>query len=102
MQLTPMEKVRRRLKGPSIDHGQPNTLIMKIKILAFGQIAEITGKELALEATDTASLIAALEKNFPSLSGRKYAVAVNKKLTHVNTMLDQNDTVALMPPYSGG
>jgi len=75
---------------------------MEIKIIAFGQIAEITGKEITLEANDITSLKIALEEKFTSLSGRKYAIAVNKKLVQENIELIENDTVALMPPYSGG
>lgn len=75
---------------------------MEIKIIAFGRIAEITGKELMLTASDTDTLKQQLAGKFPQLSGMKYAVAVNKKMTEGNTELNTNDTVALMPPYSGG
>ena len=75
---------------------------MKIKIIAFGQIAEIIGKEITLEVIDTKSLKEVLTKKFPLLADRKYAIAVNKKLVQDNIKLSQNDTVALMPPYSGG
>lgn len=75
---------------------------MEIKIIAFGRIAEITGKELMLTASDTDTLKQQLSGKFPQLSGMKYAIAVNKKMTEGNTELNTNDTVALMPPYSGG
>ena len=75
---------------------------MEIKVIAFGQIAEITGKEITLEASDINSLKIILDEKFPVLSDRKYAIAVNKKLVQGNIDLKQNDTVALMPPYSGG
>ncbi|MNK65654.1 Molybdopterin synthase sulfur carrier subunit [compost metagenome] len=76
--------------------------MMEIKIISFGQIAEITGKEFMLEATDLDSLKLYLIKKFPELSDKKFAFAVNKKLVQENTSLNQNDVVALMPPYSGG
>lgn len=75
---------------------------MPIKIIAFGQIAEIMGKELIVEAEDIKSLTELLQAKFPALSVKKYAVAVNKKLVNDNMLLTDNDTVALMPPYSGG
>ncbi|KGO85530.1 hypothetical protein Q765_16035 [Flavobacterium rivuli WB 3.3-2 = DSM 21788] len=75
---------------------------MAIKIIAFGQIAEITGKELTVEASDITILKAALQVEFPALAEKKYAIAVNKKLVADNVALSDNDTVALMPPYSGG
>ncbi|KFC19587.1 MoaD/ThiS family protein [Chryseobacterium sp. FH1] len=75
---------------------------MEIKVISFGQIAEITGKEFMVEATDLNSLKLFLIQKFPELSDRKFAFAVNKKLVQENVILDQNDVVALMPPYSGG
>lgn len=75
---------------------------MEIKVIAFGQIAEITGKEITLEASDISSLRSILSEKFPALSDRKFAIAVNKKLVQGNLGLNQKDTVALMPPYSGG
>jgi len=75
---------------------------MEIKIIAFGSIAAITGKEIILHATDIASMKVALEQLFPALTDRSYAVAINKKLAGANVAFGQNDSVALMPPYSGG
>lgn len=75
---------------------------MKIKVIAFGQIAEITGTELFIEAQDTAVLKAALQIEFSALAGKKYAIAINNKLVTGVTELAENDVVALMPPYSGG
>jgi molybdopterin synthase sulfur carrier subunit len=75
---------------------------MTIKIIAFGQIAEITGKEFFVDANDMDNLKFVLNIQFPALAEKKYAVAVNKKLVSDNVILTENDTVALMPPYSGG
>jgi molybdopterin synthase sulfur carrier subunit len=75
---------------------------MEIKVISFGQIAEITGKEFVMEAADLESLKLYLIQKFPELSDRKLAFAVNKKLVQENIILNQNDVVALMPPYSGG
>jgi len=74
----------------------------EIKIIAFGQIAEITGKELILKAADLDSLKRNLLQKFPELSDKKMAFAVNRKLVENNITLNENDVVALMPPYSGG
>ncbi len=75
---------------------------MAIKVIAFGQIAEITGSEVSVDATDTAELKARLDVQFPALENKKYAVAVNKKIVAGTVTLNENDEVALMPPYSGG
>lgn len=74
-----------------------------IKVIAFGQIAEITGNELFIEARDTGVLKDALLLRFPALAEKKYAIAVNNRLiTEQHYKLNENDVVALMPPYSGG
>ncbi len=75
---------------------------MAVHIIAFGQIAEITGKTLKAEAADTDSLNAWLIQNFPALENRKFAVAVNKKVVSGTVSFREDDEVALMPPYSGG
>lgn len=77
---------------------------MEINILAFGQIAELTGKSswkfTGVNCTD--ELVKKLTTQFPSLPAIKYAMAVNKKVIHFNTELNDQDTVALLPPFSGG
>ncbi len=77
---------------------------MEINLLAFGQIAEITGKSAwkISEVKDTNSLIKKLEEKFPSLVKMKYSIAVNKKVIQENTTINDKDTIALLPPFSGG
>ena len=77
---------------------------MEIKILAFGQIADILDKSSLTfsDVKNTDSLIANLTETFPELSSLKYSIAVNQKLVHTNSELNDNDTVALLPPFSGG
>lgn len=77
---------------------------MEINLLAFGQIAEITGKS-AWKITgvkDTNSLIENLEIQFPDLVKTNYSIAVNKKIIQGNTIINTEDTIALLPPFSGG
>lgn len=77
---------------------------MTIKVLLFGQLAEITGsKELEIEGcVDTTALLSVLHEQFPVLAQSKYAVAVNQEMTSGNTNLTENSVVALLPPFSGG
>lgn len=79
-------------------------MIMKMKILLFGQLAETVGsKELEVEGrVDTASLIAELHQQFPALAQSKYVIAVNQEMIAGNTILSENSIVALLPPFSGG
>ena len=62
-----------------------------------------SGKLLALEnVADTNSLVKELHTLYPALADAKYAIAVNKKVVNENTVLTENSTVALLPPFSGG
>ena len=77
---------------------------MEINLLSFGQVADITGKE-ALKVSDVKStdeLNRYLSKAWPLLQSINYSIAVNKKIIRNNTELQQDDTVALLPPFSGG
>lgn len=71
-------------------------------MIAFGNLAEITGSEMKLEVPDTGALLAELMRRYPALVGRKILIAVNQQVTKANIELKNGDTVALMPPYSGG
>lgn len=77
---------------------------MEIQLLAFGQIIDITGKSIwkmsGIENTE--DLIKNLEQEFPALRNARYSIAVNKKIIQENITINENDTIALLPPFSGG
>ncbi len=70
----------------------------------FGQLCEIIGSSsLSLQGiTDIKGLREALQKQYPSLATMKYIIAVDKKIVEGNMPLDEKNTVALLPPFSGG
>ena len=77
---------------------------MEINIVAFGQIVDLTGRQSwkisGIKNTD--ELMRKLAEQFPTLPKINFIMAVNKNVIHNNTELNPNDTVALLPPYSGG
>ncbi|MFL9843964.1 MoaD/ThiS family protein [Flavobacterium rhizosphaerae] len=75
---------------------------MAVKVIVFGQLAEITGSEIFIEACDTDILKAALQIEFSNLAVMKYAIAVNNIVITEKVTLTERDEIALMPPYSGG
>lgn len=75
---------------------------MGVTILSFGQLASITGSRFAFEASSTDVLVAALKQQFQELEQIKFVLAVNKNITTHDTILADGDTVALLPPFSGG
>ena len=78
-------------------------LAMPITIIIFGRLTDIAGSSLSLEnVTDTNTLIKELHTLYPLLVDTKYAIAVNKIVVNENTVLTEDSTVALLPPFSGG
>ncbi len=77
---------------------------MQVKIIIFGQLADITGTDnLSFEnVKNTDELISRLQTDYPALHKAKFAIAVDKKMVKENTALNNNNTVALLPPFSGG
>ncbi len=77
---------------------------MKIKLLFFGNIAEHARKtEIELNGiTNTTELRDYIEFHYPHLMNTKFAIAVNKKISGQEVGFQDGDTVALIPPFSGG
>jgi len=77
---------------------------MKIEIISFGKIAEfISNQKIDIaEIADTDNLKIHLESLFPELRGMKYKFALNNQLVQVNSRINHNDILAIMPPFSGG
>jgi molybdenum cofactor guanylyltransferase len=77
---------------------------IKIKVLAFGVVAEIlNSNDVYLPLVqDTDEMFQMLIENFPALSDVKFSIAVNRKLVHGKINLSKETEVALLPPFSGG
>ena len=77
---------------------------MKINLIIFGRLTDITGKStMTLSGiSDTNALIKQIHELYPLLAVNKYVIAVDRKIISGNTILNENSTVALMPPFSGG
>lgn len=72
--------------------------------MVFGNIAEMVGSsEIKISNVNSKDeLIKALNAQFPTLSGTKYVVAVDRKISMQNDVLNEQTEIALIPPYSGG
>lgn len=77
---------------------------MEIELISFGKIAEFIGyRKLQLQdIRNTDELKDHLEEVFPELKGMKYRLALNHQILQSSTALADHDTVAVMPPFSGG
>lgn len=74
----------------------------KVKIITFGKLKEILGSDFEEKSDNTDELQQKLSSKFPVLQTLKLRIAVNQNIISENTHLNNNDVVALMPPYSGG
>jgi len=77
---------------------------MQINLIIFGRLTDITGKStMTLSGiSDTNTLVKQVHELYPLLAVNKYVIAVDRKIISGNTILNDNSTVALMPPFSGG
>ena len=77
---------------------------MKVNVILFGQLKELAGNSniIVENVADTESLVATLHERFPAMANKKFIIAVNKQVVSNNTLLVNNCTIALMPPFSGG
>ena len=77
---------------------------MKVKVLIFGPLKDVTGTGVCVinDVNDTDEMISKMNVLYPGLDGKKFLIAVEKDIVERNTSLEDNFTVALLPPYSGG
>jgi molybdopterin synthase sulfur carrier subunit len=77
---------------------------MEIQIIAFGHVSDfLSNQRLTLsDITNTEELKIYLEERFPALSQMKYKLVLNKEIVQSPLHLSDRDTVAIMPPFSGG
>ena len=76
-----------------------------MQVKYFGMIAEWAGTDessLELKGASIEGLKAKLEHDIPLLRGITYQVAVNQSIALPETTLNENDEVALLPPFAGG
>ena len=77
---------------------------MSVKVLLFGVLADKAGYS-SLDFEDVNNLdelIKILKFKYPFGNNTSYAIAVNQSVVKGNIKLNDNDEVALLPPYAGG
>ncbi len=77
---------------------------MKIKVLLFGIFTDITGKnEIEFsDIPDTETLLRKIFETYPQIQHRKFQISVNKTIVRKNSILQNGDIIALLPPFAGG
>jgi len=79
-------------------------MCMQIELLFFGSLTDATTvNRLIVEGiSNTEQLKTYLEERYPALRTAKYFIAVNQQMIQQVYTLQPGDTVAFMPPFSGG
>ena len=80
---------------------------MKVTILFFGiakDLAETSSSELEIEnELKVLQFKEVLKSNYPKLENiNSYAIAVNEEYADDSLTIKKNDTIAIIPPVSGG
>lgn len=74
-----------------------------IRVLYFGAAQEITGKASEeLTAGDTASLRREILERYPAMKSVSFRMALNRNLLREESVLVENDVIAILPPFQGG
>lgn len=76
-----------------------------INILLFAHLQEALGEsKLSVELSDVtvAQLKEWMEKHYPQLSLQQIMTAVNEEFATDTTIVKSGDTIAFIPPISGG
>jgi len=80
---------------------------MEVKILFFGMLSEVAGKQEMIlnDITDSETLQNHLTSLIPGLKDYTFRMAINQEFidsNHTLKDLKDGDVVAMMPPFAGG
>lgn len=75
-----------------------------MKVIIFGVLTDVIGKSaFEMKAPkDSETLLQNLFSEYPFLKNYKFQLVINKEKVEINTLLNEGDEIALLPPYSGG
>ncbi|MGW7997705.1 molybdopterin converting factor subunit 1 [Staphylococcus xylosus] len=77
-----------------------------MKLLYFAEIKDIlekTSEEIDLSYDITVDeFLTDLFKRYPQIKDKQFQIAVNEEFVQYDDIVHPNDTVALIPPVSGG
>jgi len=83
-------------------------LLMRVKVLFFGQLKDIVGRDEESLELETGATLAAVKTHYadryPKLQGlsKSIACSINQEYAQASAVLREGDEVGLLPPVSGG
>ena len=79
---------------------------MKLTILYFGMIEEITNRREEIISLPSGSTIEQLEKfikdKYEKLQHLSFKISIDKEISSEKVLLNSSNEIALLPPFSGG
>lgn len=77
---------------------------MKVKVLFFGVLTEITGTGMKYydDVKSIEHLKQRVSDDFPEIVHYSFKTSLNSNLTALDSDLKDEDEVAFLPPFSGG
>jgi molybdopterin synthase sulfur carrier subunit len=77
---------------------------MKVKVLFFGVLAELTGSDCKYysEVKSLGDLRLRIQDDFPEIAHYSYRISLNNVFVDDEPLLNDGDELALMPPFAGG
>ncbi|MDP3003180.1 MAG: MoaD/ThiS family protein [Bacteroidales bacterium] len=77
---------------------------MKVKVLFFGVLAEVTGTNFKhfRDVKSIGDLKLRIQDDFPEVVHYNYRISLNNEIINNDPKLKDGDEVALMPPFAGG
>jgi len=74
-----------------------------VTVLYFGAAEEVAGTTSeTLSADDTATLCSQILEKYPSMRSISFRLALNSFMLTEETALNDNDIIAILPPFKGG
>jgi molybdopterin synthase sulfur carrier subunit len=77
---------------------------MKVKVLFFGVLSEVSGTGIKFyeDVKSTDHLNFRVSDDFPEMVHYKFKISVNNNIINSDTNLNDGDEIAFLPPFAGG
>tara|TARA_B100000683_G_C12484722_1_gene552658 strand:+ start:1104 stop:1346 length:243 start_codon:yes stop_codon:yes gene_type:complete len=78
--------------------------VFSMKVKLMGHFADELGAEIEVnDVGNLSTLKEKIEDSYPFIKGKKYCIARNHKIeSNLESVLEAEDEIALLPPFAGG
>lgn len=90
--------------GANVQDKSNIQVIMKVKVLFFGVLSELTGTDMKHynNVKSVGELKILIQDDYPEVAHYNFRISVNNEIINNDPLLNDGDEVALMPPFAGG